>query len=528
MIDQPPQPPLPPLNYSASGGMSGSLAGSLLLKGLRIDWGALSLVAQKASYTVKTKTLAAEDDVRVSLGPERIEGKALTLTGLDMLTRTLDKSGYSFRFSEAQLFSSVLYIQSDELTFSSETGAEARRLRFVPGPAPRGEIELAADRVRSQPGSGRLYFENATVRLLGNRLITLRRLTVTPRYNKQGPQQSLDIPILYRTSRVSGVAAGVRLPFSPIHGAQGVFLAESTSRQGTNTLITVRSQLLGQPTAPPTESLSLFGRFNNLTKKELSFQERLRPLLTAPLSPKDDLSNQRYATGLSAPATLEPLARQARPSLTLDAAVESNREFVRRDGVLLRSRLPEAKLTGRVPGRGGQGGWLATLSGGPAREKRLDDTGELIQSDRFVASLGWEAPRVPLGAQGQLHAFVGQTEQRYPHSHYSISELRLATDYGFTPQTGLAGGLALRRAQGQSPFRFDTLEANNEAQLRGQTQLGSMTISLLGRWDLQSGQLFDREVALGWRGKTVEPRLTWRSQSQQIGFTLKLPALTGF
>ena len=143
-------------------------------------------------------------------------------------------------------------------------------------------------------------------------------------------------------------------------------------------------------------------------------------------------------------------------------------------------------------------------------------------------SLGWEAPRFRLGRQGQANVFLGQTEQRYPRAHYSISELRLSTDYGFSLQTGLSGGLALRRAKGQSPFLFDTLEAVNEAQLRGQTQVGSLTIALLGRWDIQSHQLFDSEVALGWRGKTIEPRLTWRRQNQQLGFTINLPALTGF
>jgi hypothetical protein len=208
--------------------------------------------------------------------------------------------------------------------------------------------------------------------------------------------------------------------------------------------------------------------------------------------------------------------------------VESNREFVRRDGILLRSRLPEALLTGRIPGRKGEGGWVATLGGGLAEEKRLDGSGLQVRSERFVGSLGWAAPRLQLGTQGQIHAFLGQTEQHYAHARYRISELRLAADYGFSLQTGLSGGLALRRAQGQSPFRFDTLEAVNEAQLRGQTQLGSLTVALLGRWDLQSGQLFDREIALGWRGKTIEPRLTWRSQSQQIGFTINLPALAGF
>lgn len=520
------QPPLPPMSLTwKTVDTSGS---NTLWNGFSFVWGDLKLVSDKASYKLKDKTLEASGEVLASLGTERIEGKGLKITGLNLFTKSLDKEGFGFYFSDAKLFSPVLYIAGGELSFSSETGADVRRLLFVPGPVSRGEVELSAARVRSQPGSGRLYFEDATVRLLGNRLITLPRLSLRPQYDKKGSEKSLTLPILYRTSRVSGVAAGVRLPFAPVGGAPGTLLVESTSRQGWNALVTARRELRGQPSAPEPEGPSLLTGLRNATQKERTFEERVRPFIIARPSAAADLSVRRYAEGLSVAPTLSPLPHQSASSLALEAAVESNREFVRRDAFLLRSRLPELRLIGRVPGRGSEGGWLATLGGGPAREKLLDGSNKKVQADRLVATLGWEAPRLRLGKQGQTHVFLGQTEQHYPHAHYSISELRLATDYGFSLQTGLSGGLALRRAQGQSPFLFDTLEAVNEAQVRGQTQLGSITLALLGRWDLSNGQLFDKEVALGWRGKTIEPRLTWRSQNQQVGFTVSLPALAGF
>ena len=526
-MDQPPLPPLPPFKLTNPTVLT--LRGDARWdREFSFVWGDLKLASEKAHYVLKDKTLEATGSVLAKLGTERIEGKNLKIGGLDLATKSLDKGGFSFFFSEAKLFSPVIHLAAGELRFSSETGAEARRLLFVPGPEPRGEIEISADRVRSQPGSGRLFLENATVRLLGNRLITLPKLALTPRYDKQRQGQSLDLPILYRTSRVSGVAAGVRLPFAPVGGAQGIFLVESTTKQSWNALVTVRRELLGQAKSLEPEAPSLFTGLRNSTQKERSFEERVRPFIVARPPAAADLSVRRYAASLSSPATLDPLPRQTTPSLTLNAAVESNREFVRRSGFLLRSRLPEALLTGRVPGQRGEGGWLATLGGGPAQEKRLDGSGKQVKANRLVAALGWEAPRFRLGRQGQANVFLGQTEQRYPRAHYSISELRLSTDYGFSLQTGLSGGLALRRAKGQSPFLFDTLEAVNEAQLRGQTQVGSLTIALLGRWDIQSHQLFDSEVALGWRGKTIEPRLTWRRQNQQLGFTINLPALTGF
>lgn len=521
-MDQPP-PPLPP--FTLSNFSSLSPVGIRWDRPFSFSWGDLKITSEKASFVAKEKTLEATGSVRAALGGERVEGKNLKITGLDLVNRSLGKEGFGFFFSDAKLFSPVIHLTSDELRFSSETGAEARRLRFVPGAEPQGELELSADRVRSQPGSGRLYFDNATVRLLGNRLITLPHLAITPRYDRKGQEQSLVLPIIYRTSRISGVAAGVRLPFAPVGGAQGTFIAESTSLQGINALVTVRRELLGPPKSLEPEETSVFTGVRNGTQKERTFEERVRPFIIARPPTAADLSVRRYASGLSIPATLVPLPRQSTSSLTLDAAAESNREFVRRSALILRSRLPEATLTGRVPGARGEGGWLATLGGGPARERRLDGVSREVRADRLVATLGWEAPRVRLGRQGQAHVFLGQTEQYYARSHYSISELRFSTDYGFSLQTGLSGGLALRRAQGRSPFLFDTLEAVNEAQLRGQTQVGSLTVALLGRWDIQNRQLFDSELAVGWRGKTIEPRLTWRRQNQQVGFTISLPAL---
>ena len=527
MDQPPPQPPLPP--FVLSNPSQFSLIGDARWdRPFSFVWGDLKLASEKAHYVLKDKTLEATGSVLAKLGTERIEGRNLKITGLDLVKKSLDKEGFSFFFSDAKLFAPVVYLSGEELRFSSETGADVHRLLFVPGPEPKGEIEISAERVRSQPGTGRLYFENATVRLMRNRLITLPRLSLTPQYDKGSQQQSLDLPILYRTSRVSGVAVGVRLPFSLAGGAPGTVRVESTTKQGWNALVTARRELLGQAKSLEPEAPSLFTGLRNATQKERSFEERVRPFIIARPPAAADLSVRRYAASLSSPATLDPLPRQTTPSLTLNAAVESNREFVRRSGLLLRSRLPEALLTGRVPGQRGEGGWLATLGGGPAQEKRLDGSGKQVKADRLVAALSWEAPRFRLGRQGQANVFLGQTEQRYPRAHYSISELRLSTDYGFSLQTGLSGGLALRRAKGQSPFLFDTLEAVNEAQLRGQTQVGSLTIALLGRWDIQSHQLFDSEVALGWRGKTIEPRLTWRRQNQQLGFTINLPALTGF
>ena len=524
-MDQPP-PPLPPFVLSNFSSLS---AKELLWeRPFSFVWGDLMLSSEKARYAVKEKSLEATGAVLVKRGLERVEGKNLKITGLDLGKRSLDKSGFGFFFSEARLFSPRVYLAADELRFSSETGAEARRLLFVPGPDARGEVQLSADLVRSQAGTGRLSFENATVRLLGNRLITLRRLALTPKYTEKRRAQSLKLPIVYRTSRVSGVVAGVQLPFAPVAGSQGSFVIESTTRQGWNALITAQRELLGQPVAVEQEDPTLLTGLRNATQKERSFEERVRPFIFAPLPAAADLSLLSYASSLSVPPLLEPLPRQKKPTLALETTVEYNRELVRRDASLLRSYLPNIRLVGRVPGSKGSGGWLATLGGGHAEEKQLDGTGTHIRANRLVASLGWEAPRLRLGRQGQAHAFVGQTEQRYPESYYRISELRLSTDYGFSQDTGLSGSVSLRKAKGKSPFLFDTLEALDEAQLRGQTRVGSATFAILGRWDLRTHQLFDTEIAIGWRGKTIEPRLSWRSQNQQVGFTINFPALAGF
>jgi hypothetical protein len=55
---------------------------------------------------------------------------------------------------------------------------------------------------------------------------------------------------------------------------------------------------------------------------------------------------------------------------------------------------------------------------------------------------------------------------------------------------------------------------------------GKYTIASQIRYDLRQSRLFDTEIALAWRGKTIEPRISYRTQNSQFGFGVTLPRLS--
>ena len=131
MMDQPPpQPPLPP--FVLSNPSQFSLIGDARWdRPFSFVWGDLKLASEKAHYVLKDKTLEATGSVLAKLGTERIEGKNLKITGLDLVKKSLDKEGFSFFFSDAKLFAPVIYLSGEELSFSSETGADVELVHCV-------------------------------------------------------------------------------------------------------------------------------------------------------------------------------------------------------------------------------------------------------------------------------------------------------------------------------------------------------------------------------------------------------------
>jgi hypothetical protein len=108
---------------------------------------------------------------------------------------------------------------------------------------------------------------------------------------------------------------------------------------------------------------------------------------------------------------------------------------------------------------------------------------------------------------------------------YRFTESRVTLDYLFYARTMIGGSYIRRDQSGFTPFTFDQVDTQDEGQLRAQVALPGGKFTLAGqiRYDLRQSRLFDTEVAFAWRGKTIEPRLSYRTQNKQLGFGLALP-----
>jgi hypothetical protein len=78
---------------------------------------------------------------------------------------------------------------------------------------------------------------------------------------------------------------------------------------------------------------------------------------------------------------------------------------------------------------------------------------------------------------------------------------------------------------GVTPFTFDQVDTQNEGQLRGQYALphGRWTIGGVIRYDMKENIVFDREIAITWRGETIQPHLSISTLNDQVSFGVNFP-----
>ena len=93
-------------------------------------------------------------------------------------------------------------------------------------------------------------------------------------------------------------------------------------------------------------------------------------------------------------------------------------------------------------------------------------------------------------------------------------------------RSGFGGAYILRSTQGESPFRFDQVDAKREAQVRGQVMLGRLTLAGLIQIDTQERTAFNEEISVAYRKGAVEPRVAYRTLNRQLLFNLAFPGFT--
>lgn len=511
--------------------------------------GDLRLEADDATFDSDAFTLEATGHVVLTRGDEILRGSHFVLSA-DAGTLQAD---------DGQVVSPPFFISGEHIT-QKPGEIHATNARLVPDPSGRGELQFRASDLLLR-GDGKTTLTNATVYLLGLRLLTLKKITIEPTKGGSGGGGLLggggsnggspSLPISLRASGISGTAFGLNLPFGlPFH-ISGKVGAERTTKEGNNYTLALHRVLVAPQTN--TSSRSLLPTPLGIDKSVIG-QSSLRQLLKArptPLGPNPILD---YESVLFTGDRLTNPTRRGSRDVSLDFAYSTNREIgTRRQGPLLLSRQPEMIVTAEIPlakpferdaDNAAQRAYLkkrlrfvASMEGGTGKydETRLATDLAPIRSvvsrNRQYLQLGIGTLPYLLGDRVLVAADTLQWISSYGGgSPYHYNETTFAGNYVWGIRRVVGVSFIGRTVGGKSPFYFDQVDTQSEGRIRFQSPLpfghGRYTLGLLGRYDLTQNKFFDTEIALAIKGRVLEPRFSYKTLNAQFGFTVAIPGFS--
>jgi hypothetical protein len=390
-----------------------------------------------------------------------------------------------------------------------------------------------------------------TLRLFGARLLTLRHVRIPVGLNRREDEEErsrVSLPLTFRVSAVTGPVVGVQLPILIDNRTTGDYGIDFPQRTSTQYFARVRRDLIVRDAIGRERSeSSLFALPGGMGNQSYEGLSPIRQLAIArPLPPTPDPILD-YESILMSPDPAQRPVRSLNRFLFAEVETSSNRDIGnKRQGPLLLSRLPEVRISGSFPliGTVPHGASNAVLrrflqrphlqitangSVGQYREQRLQNDKQTVSSRRTNTSLGIEMLPLLIGNHILLRPQVTAHSFRYDFQGsptYRFTESSVTLDYIFYARTMIGGSYIRRDQSGATPFTFDQVDTQDEGQLRGQVALpgGKYTIASQIRYDIRQSRLFDTEIALAWRGKTIEPRISYRTQNSQFGFGVTLPS----
>ena len=510
--------------------------------------GDLRLTADNAVFDPAAFSLEATGNVVLTRGDEVLRGDRFFL----------DSDTSVFQADNGQVVTPPFFIAGQSIT-QKPGEIRAKNARLAPDPEGKGEIQFRASDVLIQ-GEGRTTLTNATVYILGLRLLTLKKITIEPTRGSSGSGGLLAggsgggppaLPLVVRASGISGTAVGVNIPFGlPLH-ISGRIGGERTTKQGTNTTLVLHRVLV--PAQTDTSSRSLLPTPGGIDKSVAGLSP-LRQLLKArptPLGPDPVLDNESVL--FTRDILANPTRRGVR-NVALDFAYVSNREVgTRRQGPLLLSRTPELLFTVEVPlarpferdaDNAQQRDYLrrrlrfvASAEGGVGKYQEvrlpalLTPTRTTISRNRQYLLLGFGTLPYLVGSRVLVAAQTAQWISTYSGGGlYRYGENTLSGDLILGVRQVLGVSYIGRGVSGKSPFFFDQVDTQTEGQVRAQSPLpfagGRYTLGLLGRYDLTQKRFFDTEIALAIKGRVVEPRISYKTLNSQIGLNIAIPGFS--
>lgn len=524
-----PGDPLPRITIDyreGSAAYKGAVA--LLTKGA-VTMGDVRLQADRIEFNRETLRIVAGGNVVLTRGDESLRGESFIF----------DPENAEYRAETAVVVSPPFYVAGKRIQRTA-TGIVAQDAVFTACPEGKGEFRLTAREIEIVDDRY-LVARRPTFYLFGARILSLPRIRYVLRRGKEREREeyALSVPITIRSSRISGLVVGVTVPFSLGQGYDGGAGIEVPSKGAPKLLARVEKDLIREPEARAR------GLFADPTRRDEEIEEEsdLRRFLRArPLPPPPDpvLDFEDILP------TQNPLSFPTRtPSRLLRASVNvlTNQEIgEKRTSPLLLTRAPELRLEGRLPlapvvpaDNAAARRYLrrprplltTDITIGHYRERELEASRRETSRSRAAATVGIGTLPLLIGSRLLFRPSFLVTYQAYSKgASYAFTEINLATDYVFAARTALGFVYIKRFTNGETPFTFDRIDTQSEAQARLQWGMGKYTLAGLARYDLKQQQLFDFELSLGIRLRCIEPRLTYRRLGQQIGLTLTLPGLT--
>jgi hypothetical protein len=537
-----PGDPLPPFDLRKAGDVNATLGKEqqsvlVVTGGFELLWGDLKLTGDRFTYDAKKEHLEAFGHVTVQRGDETLHGETLTLDGiaglLDLQKASADSPPFFFMGDRIQRTPTSIIAQRGILSLKAGGG---------------GEVRLRAAEIRLL-SSGRLILYNTTLYFYNKPILRLRHLSIPVDAEQQyagNEGHSAPSPLTIRHSHISGSTFGVATLWTPFAHFSGTLVGEASSLQGLQYAVTLGHSFLGGAPGGTIRRLNSAPGGRGTKNQETAPTTPLRQLLTAriPPAPRDAVLDFVDILPMTDPFT-RPTRSMGR-SVFLETALMGNREFSgSRFGPLMLSRLPEVTLSGSLPLshpadvndnatarhalRSPRFYLSGDTGGGIYREVRLNQDRFVVDERRTSSGMGLGFNPLLLG---ERFLFSGEASVRSNHydtdTTYTVAESSLSAAYIFGTRTMLGGSIIERGIHGTTPFYFDRIDTQNEADFRGQTQLarGRYTVALLERLDLSGHQFFDTEIALGLRGSVIEPRFYYNRLNSSIGFTIAFPGLT--
>lgn len=243
------------------------------------------------------------------------------------------------------------------------------------------------------------------------------------------------------------------------------------------------------------------------------------------IAPRSDLG-ERFAdsymdsVGVEAPYEEDAYVRQKKATLSAGTAWNLS---TRGRALDLTSVSKSAEIVGEAGGVFGQLGGFVQV-----RPQSIRQDGGSPFKNRLalftVANLGdiHLAPRIDLRFRADTASYIGSET-------YSWQRAQTAIVFQPTKQVRISGGYTHVWEHGQPQLPFDRLQASRSWDLRGDVQLGPLSISALFRYDSTTKRWYDHEYSVSLIAGCFEPYVIVRQTPSDLNFGVRfrIDALLG-